>query len=150
MKKEVIHKPKYYSDDKCEVELTPQEILDSLEIPGVDGVPVYLCWQNIITGNPTNLEYFVIELSCPQEHNQPRIVFKVPVEYSSTGKVTKWKIRGTVALSSFKVGRVCIGCEGVPYTKRIQDKIERETLLNSPKAEENLVTSKFKHLVKRS
>ncbi len=142
-------KPRYTLDKEGKKEIKAKKIIDLLKKGTVTELPLYCTWYDFRTGHNTEPEYYMVELTSPKEGNRHKIVFKVPLEYSSTGDVIKWKIRGTVALSSFLQGRDCIGREGVPYTKQIHAKIKKQLLLNSPNYKNSRIGKMFEY-IKRS
>lgn len=139
-------KPRYTLDEEGKKEIKAKKIIDLLKEGTVKELPLYCTWYDFRTGHTTEPEYFMVELTSPKEANRHKIVFKVPLEYSSTGNVIKWKIRGTVALSSFLEGRDCIGREGVPYTIQKHLEIKQQLLLNSPNYKNSRFGEIFKYI----
>lgn len=136
-------KPRYTIDEEGKNEIKAEKIIELLEQKKFEGIPLWRSWYDPMTGRTTEPKYYMVALTASEEGIRPMVEFRVPEEYSITGEVTKWKCRGTVAQSSFKAGRDCIGCEGERYTEQKHFKIKEQLYLASPKARNHRLRKLF-------
>lgn len=136
-------KPRYSLDVKGKRVITADRIITFLKVVVNDGLVIYRSWTDPRTGYYTKPVKYKISLSKAEEGEKPLVVFYVPDKDIRKGEPDKWKVRGTVAQSSFEAGRDCIGCEGVRYTRAKHSEVEKKLLLNSPKAKKNPLLSIF-------
>lgn len=149
MSKRKEFKPRYSLDAKGKNVVTANYISALLETVNRNGLVIYRCWVDLITGRCTKLVKYKLSLSKPEKDKKPLVVFYVPDEDIQEDAPDKWQVRGTVAKSSFLTGRDCIGCEGVRYTKQKHLEIKEQLLLNSNEYKNSRIGKMFKH-IKRS